>query len=260
MNKNTVFASLCAAGLAMPLAASAEIVSGNVVYEVDGERFEGYHARNTALGDDQPTVFIVHDWDGLTDYEKRRAEMLAEQGYAAFAVDMFGEGVRPESVDHRRALTGALYEDRERMRELVQAGLDAMAEQSGFDPDRVVAMGYCFGGTVTLEMARAGMDVDGFVTFHGGLGTPEGQDYGDVPAPILVLHGTRDQAVTMEDVTDLVGRLDAEGVDFRMELYGGARHAFTVFGGDRYQPTADLRSWEALQDFLADRIGTGRAL
>jgi len=260
MNGRTLHITLCALALALPLAAQAEIVSGDLVYEVDGERFEGYHARNTALGENQPAVFIVHDWDGLTAYEKRRARMLAEQGYAAFAVDMFGEGIRPESVDHRRALTGELYSDRERMRELAAAGMAAMADQTGFDAGRVVAMGYCFGGTVVLEMARAGMDTDGFVTFHGGLGTPEGQDYADVPAPLLILHGTRDQSVSLSDVTDLAGRLDAADADYRMELYGGARHAFTVFGGDRYQATADLRSWEALKDFLADRIGSGRAL
>ena len=165
-----------------------------------------------------------------------------------------GEGVRPESVDHRRALTGDLYDDRQRMRDLLEAGMEAMAKREEVDPDRVVAIGYCFGGAAVLDMARAGMDLEGFATFHGGLDTPDGQDYSELQAPLLVLHGTSDESVSMDDVSTLVDELDEEGADFRMELYGGARHAFTVWGGDRYQAQADLESWRALGEFLEERL------
>ncbi|MBK1699085.1 dienelactone hydrolase family protein [Rhodovibrio salinarum] len=235
--------------------AAAEIVGETVTYEVDGETYEGYYARNTALGDEQPTVLIVHDWDGLGDYERRRAQMLAEQGYAAFAADLYGQGVRPDTLDGKKRESGALYQDREAMRARLQGALDQIDALEGASDDDVVAIGYCFGGSAVLELARSGAELDGFVSFHGGLGTPEGQDYADVQGPLLILHGTQDSVSGLDAVADLAGRLDDAGADYRVELYGGARHAFTVWASqERYHPQADLRSWAALQDFLAREL------
>ena len=242
--------SITAAALALAAPALAE----DVTYEVDGDSYQGYFA--AAEGTPRGLVFLVQDWDGLTDYEKRRAEMLAEMGYDAFAVDMFGEGVRPEEVDHRRALTGALYQDRAKMRALLAAGLEQARSLS--DADGVVAMGYCFGGAVTLELARSGMaeDVVGYASFHGGLATPEGQGYAADTPPILVLHGGADTAITMPEVAAFAEELEAAGVTYTIEVYSGAPHAFTVFGSSRYQERADQSSWEAFTGFLEERLGS----
>jgi dienelactone hydrolase len=218
--------------LAQP--AAADIVGESVTYEVNGQTYEGYYARNTALGDNQPTVMIIHDWDGLGDYERRRAQMLAEQGYAAFAADLYGQGVRPDTLEGKKREIGEL---------------------GGADADNVVAIGYCFGGSAVLELARSGAELEGFVPFHGGLGTPEGQDYANVQGPLLILHGTQDSVSGLDDVADLTQGLDAADADYRVELYGGARHAFTVWtSAERYHPQADLRSWTALGDFLTREL------
>ncbi|MEX0449062.1 dienelactone hydrolase family protein [Spiribacter sp. 221] len=241
--------------LASSQALHAEIVSKPVSYTHGDAAFEGYIAYNRALGDDQPTVVIVHDWDGLGEYERMRARMLAHEGYAAFAIDLFGEGVRPESIERRRELTGALYADRDRMRALIDSGMDAAFDQRATDIAKMVAIGYCFGGAVVLEMARAGLPLEGFVSFHGGLGTPEGQDYTDVQGELLILHGSNDAVAPMEDISSLADRLDADGVDYQIEIYGGARHAFTDWEAeDRYDPQADLKSWQALRTFLGDTL------
>ena len=252
-----IFHSMSAAALlAMtPAIAQAEIVTETVRYSHGDQAFEGYAAYNSALGEGQPTVIILHDWDGLGDYEKARAEMLAQAGYAAFAVDLFGEGVRPESIERRRELTNALYADRDRMRALMEAGLGAAGDQSAIDIDTAVAIGYCFGGASALEWARAGSDLEGFVSFHGGLGTPDGQSYEQVQAPLLVLHGSNDQIAPMSAVADLATRLDEDGVDYDMEIYGGARHAFTDWhASERYDADADLKSWAAMMDFLGQAL------
>jgi dienelactone hydrolase len=121
-------------------------------------------------------VLLVHDWDGLTDYEVKRANMLADKGYAVFAADLFGAGVRPTEVKDKRQRTGELYKNRDKMRTLLRAALET-AKSKGANVHNAVAMGYCFGGTAVLELARSGADLKGFVTFHGGLKTPTGQDY-----------------------------------------------------------------------------------
>lgn len=239
----------------IPGLVQAEIVSEAVSYSHEGESFEGYAAYNEAFGSDQPTVIIIHDWDGLGDYEKARAEMLARQGYAAFAIDLFGEGVRPERIERRRELTNALYADRERMRALMDAGLSAADGEAAMDTDAAVAIGYCFGGAAVLELARSGATMEGFVSFHGGLNTPDGQDYTQVQSPLLILHGSNDQVAPMSDVAALSSRLDQDGADYRMEIYGGARHAFTDWEAtERYDADADLQSWQTMMDFLGQAL------
>ena len=241
---------LCALVLVLALAAHAAGQGKTVEYQSNGTMLEGHFV---SFSEDAPLVLLVHDWDGLTDYETKRAEMLAELGYAVFAVDLFGAGVRPETIQERQQLTGRLYEDRELMRELLGAGLGAAREQAG-DTTRVVAMGYCFGGTAVLELARSGADLDGFVTFHGGLTTPEGQDYSSASGEYLILHGTADKSVTMDDFADLARELEDAGLSHEMITYGGAPHAFTVFGSDRYREDADRKSWERFTRFLEETL------
>jgi len=243
-----------ATALAFIPPALSDIVGEAVTYEVDGKPYEGYFARNTALGDNQPVVLIIHDWDGLDAYEERRAQMLAEQGFAAFAADLYGKGVRPDTVEGRRAQTSALYADRDAMRARLMGALEALKGQAGTDDTRVAAIGYCFGGAAALEMARAGADLKGFVTLHGGLSTPEGQDYKSVKGPVLILHGSNDTSVPMTEVANLATALDEAGIEHRMEIYGGAPHAFTVWNSDRYRAQADIQSWNTMVGFLETQL------
>lgn len=240
--------SLACAALIAAVPAFAE----DVTYEIDGEPFTGYFA---AAEEPAGLVLIVHDWDGMGDYERRRADMLAEMGYDAFALDMFGAGTPTETTEHRQAATGALYQDRARMRALVAAGLEQARAQSS--ADGVVVIGYCFGGAVTLDMARSDMAdaAAGYVSFHGGLSTPEGQGWSADTPPLLVLHGGADSSITMDDVATFVKEVEAAGTPYELEVYAGAPHAFTVFGSERYRETADAQSWEAFTEFLGDRLG-----
>lgn len=237
--------------LGAAILAPAALAGEHVIYEVNGEPYEGYWAKvnNTA-----PLVLLVHDWDGLTEYEEKRAEMLNEMGYNVFAVDLFGQDVRPTKVEDKRQHTGELYKDRAKLQALMNAGL-AEAGKLGGNLDNTVVMGYCFGGAATLESARAGMSARGFVTFHGGLKTPEGQNYAQTKAPIMVLHGTADTAISMKEFAGLAVELEENGVNHEMITYSGAPHAFTVFGSDRYREDADKKSWMAFSAFLKETTG-----
>jgi dienelactone hydrolase len=221
-----------------------------VTYQVNGQSYEGYYI---SPSNQAPLVLLIHDWDGLTDYEIKRANMLADLGYAVFALDLFGAGVRPTEVTDKRQHTGELYKNREKMRALMYGALDA-AKAKGARVDNAVVMGYCFGGAAVLELARSGADLKGFATFHGGLQTPEGQNYAKARGKFLIMHGTADSAITMDQFAGLAKELESAGIAHEMITYGGAQHAFTVFGGDRYQETADRKSWKRFQEFLADTL------
>jgi len=222
----------------------------SVTYQVNGQSYEGYYI---SPSDQAPFVLLIHDWDGLTDYEIKRADMLADLGYAVFALDLFGAGVRPTEMKDKRQHTGELYKDREKVRALMQGALDA-AKNKGADIGNAVVVGYCFGGAAVLELARSGADLKGFATFHGGLKTPPGQNYAKTRGEILIMHGSADTAITMDQFADLAKELEAAGVAHEMITYGGAQHAFTVFGGTRYQETADKKSWQRFTEFLADTL------
>lgn len=231
-------------------AGTAVAAGGFVKYKVGDEPFEGYYI---SPGDNAPLVIIVHDWDGLTEYEVKRANMLAELGFAVFALDLFGEGVRPAEVEERRKLTGMLYNDRQRMRTLLQGGLEQAAAQGG-NTDNAVAMGYCFGGAAVLELARSGAGLQGFVSFHGGLETPEGQDYSATKGTILVLHGSADTSVTLDHFAALAKELEEQNREHEMITYSGAPHAFTVFDTPRYREDADRKSWQRFVGFLGETL------
>jgi len=221
-----------------------------VTYQVSGQSYEGYYV---SPHDQAPLVVLIHDWDGLTDYEIKRAQMLAGAGYAVFAADLFGAGVRPTEVKDKRQHTGELYKDREKMRALLNGAL-AVAKSKGADVSNAVAAGYCFGGAAVLEWARSGAPLKGFATFHGGLKTPAGQDYSGTTGKVLILHGTADKAIPMDQFAQLAQELESAQIDHEMITYGGARHAFTVFGGSRYQEDADKKSWQRFMNFLETTI------
>ena len=237
--------------LAMLLTTSSAWADGeSVIYQVDGNPYEGYYISPSA---NAPLVLLIHDWDGLTEYEIKRAQMLAGQGYAVFAADLFGAGVRPVRDEDKRQHTGELFTDRAKMRALLQGALNT-AKSRGADIQNAVAMGYCFGGAAVLELARSGADLKGFVTFHGGLATPAGQDYKMTRGKVLVFHGTADTSVTMDMFVQLARDLEASGVPHEMTTYGGAPHGFTVFGSDRYRENADRASWQRFLGFLNETL------
>ncbi|MCP5420101.1 MAG: dienelactone hydrolase family protein [Gammaproteobacteria bacterium] len=241
---------LAATLFAMAPLASLGATGETVTYEVNGKPYEGYYISPSA---DAPLVVIMHDWDGLTDYEVKRANMLADLGYAVFAADLFGAGVRPTEIEDKRQLTGELYKDRAKMRALMLGAIDA-AKAKGGHVENAVIMGYCFGGATVLELARSGADFKGFATFHGGLSTPEGEDYSKTQGQILVMHGSADESVTLDDFVALAKQLEAAGVKHEMITYSGAPHAFTAFGTDRYREDADKRSWRLFTEFLEETL------
>ncbi len=241
-----VWIVMMAVAALLPLGAEERFVS----YEAAGTLCEGYM---TAPTPNAPLVLLVHDWDGLTGYEVKRSRMLSELGYAVFAVDLFGKGVRPTTLEEKRRLTRDLYNDRERMRALLQGALKA-AKAKGLNVDNAVAAGYCFGGAAVLELARSGSDLKGFVTFHGGLQTPKGEDYSKTKGRLLILHGSADASITMEVFAALAGELEAARIPHEMITYGGAPHAFTIFGSDRYREDADRKSWRRFTEFLEETL------
>ena len=221
-----------------------------LTYQVNGQSYEGYYI---SPSDQAPFVLLIHDWDGLTDYEVKRADMLADLGYAVFAMDLFGAGVRPTEMKDKRQHTGELYKNREKMRSLMKGALDT-AKEKGARIDNAVVVGYCFGGAAVLELARSGAELKGFATFHGGLKTPQGQNYAKTQGKILIMNGSADTAITMDQFADLAKELEAAGIAHEMITYGGAQHAFTVFGQNRYQEAADKKSWRRFTEFLADTL------
>lgn len=221
-----------------------------VTYQINGQSYEGYYSTPS---NQAPLVLLIHDWDGLTDYEIKRANMLAESGYAVFAADLFGAGVRPTALTDKRQHTGELYKNREKMRALMKGALET-AKKNGARIENAVAAGYCFGGAAVLELARSGADLKGFATFHGGLQTPEGQNYAKTRGEILIMHGSADSSITMDQFAGLAKELESAGIAHEMITYGGAHHAFTVFGEDRYQEEADKKSWKRFQEFLSDKL------
>jgi dienelactone hydrolase len=234
----------CCSGLAL--------AGANTDYKIGNETFEGYLA--TPKGKPKGLVIVIHDWDGLDAYEYKRSDMLADNGYTAFAVDLYGKGNRPKEMQKRKDETAKLYENRDRMRSLILGGLAAARKEGGHLP--AVVMGYCFGGAATLELARSGKadNIKGYATFHGGLETPKGQAWPKNTPPILIAHGGADTGIPMSQVAALAEELEAAKVPYEIEVYSGAPHAFTVIGSDRYQEKADKKSWAAFLDFLGDQL------
>jgi dienelactone hydrolase len=205
---------------------------------------------------------IVHQWKGLGDYEKKRAEMLARLGYNVFAVDIYGKGIRPTTPQTASAEAAKYKENRALLRDRVRAGLDVLKQHELTDPRRVAAIGYCFGGTTVLELARSGADLAGVVSFHGGLGSPTPADASQIKAKILVLHGADDPFVPAAEVAAFEDEMRRGNVDWQLVAYGGAVHSFTDWNagsdnsaGAAYNERADARSWEAMKQFFAELFG-----
>jgi dienelactone hydrolase len=230
-----------------------------VQYKHGDTVLEGYLAYDDSTTDTRPGVLVVHEWTGLNPYAEKRAEMLAQMGYVAFALDMYGKGVRAKDQKEAASLASKYKNDRQLMRGRVNAGLDVLRKQSRTDPKRIAAIGYCFGGTTVLELARGGADIAGVVSFHGDLATPTPGDARNIKCKVLACHGADDPFVPPNVVSAFEDEMRKGGVDWQLIAYGNAVHSFTNPGagndpkrGAAYNAEADHRSWEAMKQFFAE--------
>lgn len=254
----TLFLSLLAVS-----SASAALVEKTVEYEHDGVKLEGFHVYDDAVQGKRPAVLVIHQWTGLSDYEKERSRMLAQLGYNVFAADIYGKGVRP--VPPAAGQEAGKYKgDRELYRGRLKAGLEELKKDERTDILKIAAIGYCFGGTGVLELARGNANIAGVVSFHGGLDAADGMaaTKGNVKAKVLVCHGAADPFVPTEQVLAFGKEMDDAGADWQFVAYGGAVHSFTqkMAGNDpskgsAYHEKADERSWEAMKTFFAEIFG-----
>ena len=241
------------------LSGRGEIVSKPVEYKQGETVLEGVSVYDDAIQGKRPAVLVVHQWKGLGEYEKRRAEMLARLGYNVFAVDIYGKGVRPQTPQEAGAEAAKYKNDRALLRARVNAGLEVLAKHDLTDPKRIAAIGYCFGGMGALEQARSGADIIAVVTFHGALSSPTPADAKNIKAKVLALHGADDPFVSAKEVAAFEEEMRQGGVDWQLIAYGGAVHSFTEqeAGNDNskgaaYNERADRRSWEAMKQFFAE--------
>lgn len=254
---------LAALLLLLPGLGGAEIVATDVDYQNEaGETFQGYLAYDAAMEGPRPGVLIVHQWTGLGDYEKERARMLAEMGYIAFALDIYGKGIRPPAPQESGRLSGKYKGDRAIFRERLTLGLEQLRGHELSQDDALGAIGYCFGGTGVLELARTGARVEAVVSFHGGLENPNPGDDAKITASVLICHGGADPYVPWKDVTALVNSFEEHEVDYQLNVYGSdVVHSFTEEAagddpskGAAYDALADRRSWEAMQMVLQETL------
>jgi dienelactone hydrolase len=240
------------------LPADAKVVSQAVEYRHGATELKGYLAFDDTQSGKRPGVLVVHEWWGLNDYVKARVEKLAELGYIAFALDLYGKDVWTSDPQKAKELSSHLR-GTPLLRQRAAAGLEILKANPMIDPARIAAIGYCFGGTTVLELAYSGADVAGVVSFHGGLTVPRAEDAGKLKAAILICHGADDGFVSAESIDAFQKAMRDAGVDWQMIYYGGAVHSFTNPGADTtgmagvgYSLKADERSWAHMQTFLKE--------
>jgi dienelactone hydrolase len=254
-----VIVAVLALAVVTPSAAMAELKSKEIEYKQGDATLLGYLVWDDAAGQaKRPGVLVAHEWMGHNEYVRRRANMLAKLGYVAFALDMYGKGVRAKDAQEAAQMSGRFKNDRKLMRERAAAGLEQLRKQPTVDPNRIAVIGYCFGGQVALELGRSGADLKGIVTFHGALDTPTPEDAKNIKGKVLACHGAADPFVPLEHVRDFIQEMENGGVDYRVIAYGpGVVHGFTnpdnknsTMQGLGYNADADRRSWQAMQEFF----------
>jgi dienelactone hydrolase len=235
----------------------AEIKETVVEYKSGDVVCEGLHVVDTAKTGKLPSVLIIHQWTGLSDNEKMRAHMLAELGYNVFAADIYGKGVRPKPPESGKE-AGKYKSDRKLYRERMLSALEVLDKDPQTDLSKVAAIGYCFGGTGVIELARSGALIKGVVSFHGGLDSPTPADGKNIKGKVLILHGADDPTVPAKNIAAFEQEMKDAKVDYKLVSYPGAVHGFTqkAAGNDNskgvaYNEAADKASWEEMKAFFA---------
>ena len=247
--------SLCCAPFA-----SAGLVGKEVSYSTGNLTMKGYYVYNDSIPGPRPAVLLVHEWWGLNDHVRERADMLANLGYAALALDMYGDGKRAEHPDDAAKFSSEVSKNLPVMTERFMAALSLVKKSRFVDTTKIAAIGYCFGGGVVLAMAREGVDLKGVATFHGSIATEHPAEKGKLKAKVLVCNGADDKFISAEAIKDLKSEMKAAGADFKFINYPGAIHGFTnpaatelgkKFNmGIAYNAKADKGSWNELKKFL----------
>jgi dienelactone hydrolase len=236
------------------------VVGKPVQYKAGDTTLKGYLAYDDAIKGKRPGIVVVPEWWGLNEYPKMRARMLAKLGYTALALDVYGDGKVGNTPDEAKALVGAAHKDPSSLQARFQAGLDFLRNQDTVDAKRVAAVGYCFGGGVALEMARAGVDMSGVVSFHGQLATEHPVAANQIKGKLLILTGGADPVVPAEQVKKFEDEMKNAKVDYQVISYPGAKHAFTnkasTAVGKKYKlpiaydANADQESWKEMTSFF----------
>jgi dienelactone hydrolase len=234
------------------------IISNTINY-LDGDVvLEGFFAYDSSITTRQPAVLVSHAWGGRDEFVMEKAKKIAELGYVAFALDMYGQGKNGKDRDENAALMQPFMEDRALLQRRITAALLAVKLLPWADDKKVAAIGFCFGGLCVLDLARTGVDIKGVVSFHGLLNAPDNLKNIPIKAKVLVLHGNDDPMVPVADVIKLGQELTAAGTDWQIHSYGNTMHAFTnplvndPSFGTVYQATADKRSWQSMVNFFAE--------
>lgn len=238
----------------------AAIKTEEVTYSANGVNMKGYLAYDEAVKGKRPGVLVVHEWWGHNEYARKRVRMLAEAGYTALAVDMYGDGKQAHHPNDAMKFAGEVMQNMEGAKARFLAALDLLKKHKTVDATRTAAIGYCFGGGVVLHMARAGVDLSGVASFHGSYATQTPAEKGKIKAALLVCHGADDKFATAEQIEGLKKEMQNAGVDFQFISYEGAMHSFTNPDADEngkkfelplaYNKTADEKSWADLQQFF----------
>jgi dienelactone hydrolase len=238
-------------------AALAEVQTQAIEYMDEDVPLTGHLYWDDAIEGQRPGILVIHEWWGLNDYAKKRARMLAELGYVAFAADMYGNDQVTDQPDQARDWMQEVTADVELWVQRAELGLAQLTASELVEPTKTAAIGYCFGGGTVMHMAYANADVRGVASFHGSLPAAPEEVKGKIGPEILVLHGQADSFVAPEVVTNFQNKLEEAGANWEMDIYGGARHGFTNpdasdYGIEnlQYDPQADARSWARMQAFF----------
>lgn len=236
------------------------IVTSSLKYASGDNNHKAYLAQDESIAAAKPGIILVHEWWGVTDHMRKRAHMLAELGYVALAIDMYGDGKEAENPDEAGALMNAVLGDMETGTQVLRDSYQLLCDQPSVDADRTAAIGYCFGGAMVLHMARIGLPLSAVASFHGALGSFHTAEPGSIKPKILVSHGEADSMVTMDAVDVFKTEMDAAKADYQVTVYPGAKHGFSnpqadingpKYGLDLgYQTAADEASWSAMKDLF----------
>lgn len=240
----------------------ASIVGEEVSYSTEDLTMNGYLAYDESIEGPRPGILVVHEWWGHDKYARSRADSLARLGYVALALDMYGEGKQAAHPEDAQKFSGQVMSNFESAKNRFQEALETLKDHSNVNPDQIGAVGYCFGGSVAIAMANAGVDLDGIAAFHAGLQLPVMPEEGTTTSRIIVMNGADDPFITEEQVSNLTSAMEAAGVDFNYISYEGVKHSFTnpeatargeEFGLPlEYNEEADRKSWERMKEFFEE--------